>query len=48
MQTANKVCFKTKRVSVRKMNAAREMTLKNDAKISFFGKRGGNHAKNIV
>ena len=46
---SKKVCFKPSVFVYAKMNAAREMTLKNDAKRSFFRKRGGgNHAKNIV
>ena len=46
---SKKVCFKPSVFVYAKMNAAREMTLKNDAKRSFFRKKGGgNHAKNIV
>jgi len=40
-QKAKKVCLKPSVFVYAIMNAAREMTLKNDAKRSFFRKRGG-------
>ena len=47
-QKAKKCVFKPSVFVYAKMNAAREMTLKNDAKRSFFRKRGGVITRKIL
>ena len=47
-QKAKKVCFKTKRVCVRKNECRKRNDSKNDAKRSFFRKREGVITRKIL